>query len=258
MARFRMTVEYDGTRYSGWQLQKGTKSVQGEIMDACHDLFGEEKIEFYGAGRTDSGVHATGQVAHLEVNTDLTPLKIRYGISDRLPADIGIISLEQTAPGFHARHDAIARSYIDQISRRRTALGKKYVWWIKDELDANVMNETAAMFEGFKDFSSFTDLALETGSTKTEIMHSRVTVHGSIILLHVVGTHFLWKQIRRMTGVIVESGRGKLTKREISGFFREHSDIPAKLTAPPSGLFLEKVYYKGDKISYETLPFLNF
>jgi tRNA pseudouridine38-40 synthase len=258
MARFRMTVEYDGTRYSGWQLQKGTKSVQGEIMDACHDLFGEEKIEFYGAGRTDSGVHATGQVAHLEVNTDLTPLKIRYGISDRLPADIGIISLEQTAPGFHARHDAIARSYIYQISRRRTALGKKYVWWIKDELDANVMNETAAMFEGFKDFSSFTDLALETGSTKTEIMHSRVTVHGSIILLHVVGTHFLWKQIRRMTGVIVESGRGKLTKREISGFFREHSDIPAKLTAPPSGLFLEKVYYKGDKISYETLPFLNF
>jgi tRNA pseudouridine38-40 synthase len=258
MARFRLTVEYEGTRYSGWQLQKGGKSVQGEIMDACHDLFGEEKIEFYGAGRTDSGVHATGQVAHLEVNTDLQPLKIKYGINDRLPADIGIISVEQAHPGFHARHDAIARSYIYQVSTRRTALGKKYVWWIKDELDAAAMNEAASMFEGLKDFSSFTDPALETGSTRTEILYSRVTVHGSIILLHVVGTHFLWKQIRRMTGVIVETGRGKLTRKDISGFLRSHSDAPAKLTAPPSGLFLEKVYYKGDKISYNAKPFINF
>jgi tRNA pseudouridine38-40 synthase len=258
MARFKLLVEYEGTRYAGWQLQKGSKSVQGEIMDACHDLFGEEKLEFYGAGRTDSGVHATGQVAHLEVKTDLSPLKIKYGINDRLASDIGIINVETASPGFHARHDAIARSYIYQISRRRTALGKKYVWWIKDDLNADLMNETASMFEGLKDFRSFTDLELETGSTKTEIMHSRITIHKSIILLHVVGSHFLWKQIRRMTGVIVESGRGKLSRKEISGFFRDHSDIPAKLTAPPSGLFLERVYYPGEKISMEAKPYLNF
>jgi len=257
MPRFRICLEYEGTRYAGWQMQKGGKSVQGEILDACRDLFGDARIELYGAGRTDSGVHATGQIAHLDTETELTPLRVRYGLNDRLPADICVIAVEEADPGFHARHDAVARSYLYQISRRRTALGKKFVWWIKDELDADYMNEVAAMFEGLKDFRSFTDPDLESGSTRTEILHSRVYVQGSIILFHVVGTHFLWKQVRRMTGVLVEAGRGKLSKKEIAGFFRNHSDIPAKLTAPPSGLFLEKVYYKGDKIRFTAKPLLN-
>lgn len=257
MSRFRLTLEYEGTKYSGWQLQKGGRSVQGEILDACHDLFGDAKTDLYGAGRTDSGVHATGQVAHLDVITDLPPLRIKYGINDRLPADISIISVEEADPRFHARHDAVARSYIYQISRRRTALGKKFVWWIKDELDAGFMNEIASMFEGLKDFRSFTDPELESGSTKTEILHSRVAVYKNIILFHVIGSHFLWKQVRRMTGVIVEAGRGKLLKKDVAGFLKSPSDIPAKLTAPPSGLFLEKVYYQGDRILYESRPVLN-
>ena len=257
MARFRLLLEYEGTKYTGWQLQKGAKSVQGAVMDACHDLFGEAKIEFYGAGRTDGGVHALGQVAHLDVETDLTPLRVRYGINDRLPADISIISVEEADPRFHARHDALARSYIYQISRRRTALAKKYVWWIKDELDASKMNDVAAMFEGLRDFRSFTDPELESGSTKTEILHSRVSVHKDIILYHVIGSHFLWKQVRRMTGVIVDAGRGKLEKKDVARFLRENSDIPAKLTAPPSGLFLEKVYYQGEKIIFTAKPFVS-
>lgn len=257
MSRFKLILEYEGTRYAGWQLQKGGRSVQGEILDACRKLFGDVKMEFYGAGRTDSGVHATGQTAHLDVVTELSPIRIKYGINDRLPADISIISVTEADPKFHARHDAVARSYIYQISRRRTALGKKLVWWIKDELDAGYMNEVASMFEGLKDFRSFTDPELESGSTKTEIIYSRVSVYNNIILYHVVGTHFLWKQVRRMTGVLVEAGRGKLHKKEIAGFFRDHSDIPAKLTAPPSGLFLEKVYYQGEKIRFTAEPVLN-
>ncbi|MGD0581369.1 MAG: tRNA pseudouridine(38-40) synthase TruA [Bacteroidales bacterium] len=257
MARFRLIIEYDGTKYAGWQLQKGGRSVQGEILDACRELFGDAKIDLYGAGRTDSGVHAIGQTAHLDVQTELTPLKVRYGINDRLPADICIISVDEADQRFHARHDAIARSYIYQISRRRTALGKKYVWWIKDELDSDLMNDVATLFEGLKDFRSFTDPDLESSSTRTEILYSRVTVHKNIILFHVIGTHFLWKQVRRMTGVLVEAGRGKLSKKDIAGFLRSQSDIPAKLTAPPSGLFLEKVYYKGDKIVYDAKAVMN-
>jgi tRNA pseudouridine38-40 synthase len=254
MARFRLLLEYEGTRYSGWQIQRGVKSIQGEILDACRDLFGDLSIELYGAGRTDSGVHATGQVAHLDVESDLTPVKVKYGLNDRLPSDISIISVDPANPSFHARHDAVARSYIYQISRRRTALGKKLVWWIKDDLDAEFMNETASMFEGVKDFRSFTDLKLETGSTRTEIFHSRVYDHKSIIIFHVIGSHFLWKQVRRMTGVIVEAGRGKLSRKDIVQYFRTHSEVPSKLTAPPSGLFLEKVYYKGEKIVYNAKP----
>jgi tRNA pseudouridine38-40 synthase len=257
MSRYKLTIEYDGTRYSGWQMQKGGKSVQGEIMDACSELFGTEKTDVFGAGRTDGGVHALGQIAHIDADTDLTPLKIRYGINDRLPPDICILNVERTDPDFHARHDAVARSYIYQISTRRTAFGKKYVWWIKDQLDSEKMNLAAQHFEGLKDFISFTDEDQEQRSTKTEISYARISVSDDAIIFHVIGSHFLWKQVRRMTGVLAEVGRGKISAEDIDSFLRKKSDIPAKLTSPPSGLFLERVYYPGDRIIYGTHPVIN-
>ncbi len=257
MSRFKLTIEYEGTRYSGWQMQKGGKSIQGEILDACRDLVKNDNIDVYGAGRTDAGVHSTGQVAHVDLVTDLVPLKIKYGINDRLPPDISILSVELVDNKFHARHDAVARSYIYQISRRRTAFGKKFVWWIKDQLDIDLMNKAAAHFVGLKDFRSFTDDEQESGSTKVEIKHASVDNFGDILVFHVIGSHFLWKQVRRMTGVIVEAGRGKLSDEDVAAFFRSKTDIPAKLTAPPSGLFLEKVYYKKEDIIFETRPVFN-
>jgi tRNA pseudouridine38-40 synthase len=238
-------------------MQKGGKSIQGEILDASKDLFNKDMVEIYGAGRTDSGVHALAQVAHLEVDTELVPLRIKYGINDRLPSDISILSVEEIEPGFHARHDAIARSYIYQISRRRTAFGKRFVWWIKDPLDLDLMNEAAKYFPGLKDYRYFTDEDAEQSSTKVEILHAKVNDFGDMLVFHVVGSHFLWKQVRRMTGVLVEVGRGKLSPADVASFFRLKSDIPAKLTAPPSGLFLEKVYYKKEEISYLTKPIIN-
>jgi tRNA pseudouridine38-40 synthase len=257
MSRYKLTLEYAGTKYAGWQMQKGGKSIQGEILDACRDLFNQDTIDIYGAGRTDSGVHALAQVAHVEVDTDMVPLRIKYGINDRLPSDISILNVEEADLRFHARHDAVARSYIYQISRRRTAFGKKYVWWIKDNLDASLMNEVASLFTGLKDFRSFTDEAQESNSTKVEIKHARVYEFGDILLFHVIGSHFLWKQVRRMTGVLVEAGRGKLSPEDVASFFRTPSVIPAKLTAPPSGLFLERVYYKNDEIQYQAVPVIS-
>jgi len=257
MSRYKLAIEYEGTRYSGWQMQKGGKSILGEILDACRELFGGETVEIYGAGRTDSGVHAIGQIAHIDVHTELPLLKIKYGINDRLPPDICILNVENADPKFHARHDAVARSYIYQISRRRTAFGKKYVWWIKDQLDIHRMNEAAKCFVGLKDYKSFTDESLEQGSTRVEIIHSKVEEYGDLILFHVIGSHFLWKQVRRMTGVLVEVGRGKTRPEELVSYFRSRSDIPAKLTAPPSGLFLERVYYNKSDIVYKTRPVFN-
>ncbi len=257
MGRFKLTIEYDGTRYSGWQMQKGGKTIQGEILDACRDLFQNEELDLFGAGRTDGGVHAIGQVAHLGVETDLLPLRIKYGINDRLPPDICIVNVEEAHPRFHARNDASARSYIYQVSRRRTAFGKKYVWWIKDQLDIGLMTEVTKIFVGMKDFRYFTDEDAEQSSTKVEILHAQVQDYGDLIIFHVVGSHFLWKQVRRMTGVLVEAGRGKLSPARIASFFKIKTDIPAKLTAPPSGLFLEKVYYRKEEISYQTRPLIN-
>ncbi len=159
--------------------------------------------------------------------------------------------------GFHARHDAAARSYIYQISRRRTSFGKKYVWWIKDQLDIGRMNAAARHYTGLKNYRSFTDDEQEQKSTRVEILHSGIYDYGDLLLFHVIGSHFLWKQVRRMTGVVVEAGRGKLDPGDIPGFFRNHSDIPATLTSPPSGLFLEKVYYPGEKINYTARPVFN-
>jgi tRNA pseudouridine38-40 synthase len=249
MGRFRLDLEYEGTRYSGWQIQKGGKSVQGEIADACRELFGTGEFELYGAGRTDAGVHALRQCAHLDVKTDLEPLRIKYGINDRLPHDISVIDVTEADSQFHARYDAELRSYIYLISRRRTAFGKRFVWWIKDTLDAEIMAKAASIFEGAHDFKSFTDPEQEQKSTRTRIVKCSVETEGSLIIVHVAGTHFLWKQVRRMTGVIVEAGRGKLDLSEINRMLRQYSDIPAKLTAPPSGLFLERVYYKGEKMT---------
>lgn len=257
MSRFKLIIEYEGTRYSGWQMQKGGKSIQGEILDACRGLFENETADVYGAGRTDAGVHALRQVAHLDVSTDLTLLRIKYGLNDRLPPDISVINVEAAEPHFHARHDAVARSYIYQISRRRTAFGKKFVWWIKDDLDAEKMNEAARYFLGLKDFRNFTDPKQEQGSTRTEIIHASVSSYGDMILFHVIGSHFLWKQVRRMAGVLAETRRGKLKPDDVKALFKGLSDTPARLTAPPSGLFLENVYYDRKEIVTSIGPFMN-
>ncbi len=257
MARYKLTIEYEGTRYSGWQLQKGTKSVQGTILDACKLIFPGEKIEVYGAGRTDQGVHALGQVAHLDVNRNTNLLKLKFQLNDNLPPDIVVKKVEQASPKFHARYDAVHRCYLYQISKRPTAFGKKMVWWVKDELDIEKMKQVASLFTGMKDFKNFAEKSDEDKSTLVEISKIEIAESGDLILIRVSGSHFLWKQVRRMVGVMVEAGRGKLSIGEIEAIFTRPSEIVAKLTAPPSGLYLEKVCYAGDKLQEELLPVIR-
>ena len=246
MARFKVFLEYEGTRYSGWQVQTNARTVQGELIGAARTVFKTDEFELYGSGRTDAGVHALLQVAHLDVATMLAPEVIRIKLNDELPADVNILEVEKAAKNFHARHDATARSYLYQIARRRTAFGKRYVWWIKDTLDIRTMEEAAKLFVGMKDFQSFTADDPEEKSTKALIEEIRPKEDGDLILLRFVGSHFLWKQVRQIVGVLAEAGRGNLSLQNVRHFLSHPSDAPAKLTAPPSGLFLERVYYKGD------------
>jgi tRNA pseudouridine38-40 synthase len=247
MSRFKLYIEYDGTRYSGWQVQQNAKTIQGELLAVLHKIFKTAEFELYGSGRTDAGVHALCQVAHLDLKTMLAPEIIRMKINDELPADINIIEVEKASNTFHARHDAVARSYLYQISRRRTAFGKRYVWWIKDKLDIRLMKEAGAVFAGMKNFQSFTADDPEEKSTSVLLEEIEFHEEGDLILVRITGSHFLWKMVRQMIGVLVEAGRKKLTVKDVEKFLLTHSDIPATLTAPPSGLFLEAVYYAGDK-----------
>jgi tRNA pseudouridine38-40 synthase len=257
MARFKLTIEYEGTRFSGWQVQKNARTVQGEMNDAIGKVFGTHSFEFYGSGRTDAGVHALQQAAHLDIKTVLAPEIIRLKLNDELPADINILEVEKAVNEFHARHDAMARSYLYQISRRRTAFGKRFVWWIKDPLDVVKMRQTAEMFIGLKDFQSFTADDPEDKSTKVHINSIDVQQAGDLILVRIVGSHFIWKMVRQIVGVLAEVGRGRLPLNDVKKFIHTKSDEPAKFTAPPSGLFLERVYYKGDVWLKEMKPMLE-
>jgi len=257
MARFKLVLEYAGTRYSGWQIQKNARTVQGELRRVVSDVTKKSDFEIYGSGRTDAGVHALGQVAHLDVETRMAPEPLRLAVNDLLPADIHVLSLTRVPPRFHARHDAVARSYLYQISRRRTAFGKPYVWWIKDELSLSRMRAAARLFRGMNDFRSFTDQKIEEGSTKVLVQQVEVAESGALILVRIVGSHFLWKMVRRIVGVLAEVGRGAMGEAEVKRLLTAKSRAPAPLVAPPSGLFLERVFYETDATEYPIAPLLG-
>ncbi|MEW6321111.1 MAG: tRNA pseudouridine(38-40) synthase TruA [Acidobacteriota bacterium] len=254
MARFRLTLEYAGTRYSGWQKQKNARTVQGELERALAEVTGERHIECQGSGRTDAGVHALMQVAHVDLRRPVPPDTLRLRLNEALPPDINVLAVAAVRARFHARHAAVARSYVYQVARRRTAFAKPFVWWVKDPLDLARMRDAAAVFEGYHDFRSFSDDDPDEKSTTVLVDEVTVAEHGALILIRVAGSHFLWKMVRRMVGVIVEAGRGGLAAGEISRFLREPSGTPARLTAPASGLFLERVYYEGDDRTAPATP----
>jgi tRNA pseudouridine38-40 synthase len=246
MSRFRLVIEYEGSRYHGWQQNAGVKTIQGEIINACQELFNSKRIEVYGPGRTDAGVHALGQVAHLEAPTQMHAQDIAARLNDVLPYDIHILLVEKCDETFHARHSAVARSYVYAISRRRSAFGKRYVWWVKEELSLPCMQEAASILKGFHDFSSFGATTPEEKSTRVDLSYLEISESGDLILLHILGSHFLWNMVRRIAGVLVHAGKGKLTMKEIKGFLDKKSERPSQLAAPPSGLYLQRVYYPGE------------
>jgi tRNA pseudouridine38-40 synthase len=250
MSRFRLLIEYEGSRYHGWQQNAGVKTIQGEMLKVCEELFNTKKIELYGAGRTDAGVHALGQVAHLDVPTQMPAETMAGRLNEMLPYDIHILKLEKCDAAFHARYSAVARSYVYVISRRRSAFGKRSVWWVKEDLSVNKMQEAAALLKGFHDFSSFGAATAEEKSTRVNINHLNISESGDMIIIHIIGSHFLWMMVRRITGVLVHAGKGKLNMKDIKGFLDKFSERPSQLAAPPSGLYLQRVYYPGEPFEY--------
>lgn len=264
--RLKLTIEYAGTRYSGWQIQKNARTVQGELDRAIREVTGIRDFELYGSGRTDAGVHALAQVAHLDLTVrergpssqrrlvgsrsdPTTPLpdeSLRRRVNDALPSDINILRVDRVRHRFHARHGAVARSYIYQIARRRTAFGKAFVWWIKEELDANAVRRAASAFVGMHDFRVFSDDDPEHKSTRVLVETFDVHEDGDLILVHIEASHFLRKMVRRLVGVLAEVGRGALAHEDAAALLMGASPLPARVTTPASGLSLERVYYPGD------------
>jgi tRNA pseudouridine38-40 synthase len=254
VARYKLTLEYAGTRYSGWQIQQNARTVQGELNRALADIARGGKLDTYGAGRTDAGVHALGQVAHVDLGVELPPATLLARVNDALPHDINVLSAERVPARFHARHSAIARSYLYQIARRRTAFAKPFVWWVREPLDVEAMRAAGESILGLGDFRAFTDDDPEEKSTRVLMQQVSVATHGDLVLIRVVGSHFLWKMVRRLVGVLAAVGRKDLPPGDVARLLLSPSDLPARLTAPSSGLFLERVFYDDPPLDLELEP----
>jgi tRNA pseudouridine38-40 synthase len=257
MPRYKLTIEYAGTRYSGWQIQQNARTVQGEVNRALATAAGLPRVDSYGSGRTDAGVHALRQIAHADLPKALPPATLIARVNDALPHDINLLAAEPVPARFHARHSAVARSYVYQISRRRTAFAKPYVWWVRETLAVDRMREMAHAFVGLGDFRAFTDDDPEEKSTRVLLEALTIEETGALILIRVVGSHFLWKMVRRVVGVMVEVGRGGLTPEAAAALLQHDSDLPARLTAPAAGLFLERVFYPGEPHDWPLVPVFN-
>ena len=259
---WKLTIEYDGARYYGWQEQQGARTVAGEVRRAAEAVL-NQPADLLGAGRTDAGVHALAQVARLRTSRRIKPVELHHGLNDHLPPDINVLRVEAIGGHFDPRRDARARYYLYQISTRRTAFAKKAVWWVKDRLDVEAMQQACALIVGRHDFARFCDKRAGEQSTLVVVERAELGRDGDLILFRIGASHFLWKMVRRLTGALVEIGRGKLNIAEFRSLLEDHQTNrrapvfeTAAHTAPPSGLFLERVVYQGDERPDALIPAL--
>jgi tRNA pseudouridine38-40 synthase len=262
---WKITIEYEGTRYHGWQDQKNARTVGGIILQSAEAALGKP-VEFGGAGRTDAGVHALAQVAHLRARRLLPPVELLRRLNSELPADINVLKVEPAPAQFHARRDALVRSYLYQIATRRTAFAKPFVWWVKSDPDPMLMSEAAKRLTGKHDFGAFCDKRAEDKSTVVSVDSAELALSGDLILFRICASHFLWRMVRRIVGMLVEVGAGSVSladfdslinpasrRRTMTGLPNRPSDKPdpayvAAHTAPSSGLFLERIIYSKGEI----------
>ncbi|MBL0313660.1 MAG: tRNA pseudouridine synthase A [Holophagaceae bacterium] len=253
---FRLLIEYDGGRFAGWQKQgpkqtaAGVRTVAGIIEKILYDA-GCEALVLMGSGRTDAGVHALGQVAHLHLASKGAPKahELQRLFNDALPHDLAVREVRPCSGSFHARHDAMERSYLYQLSSRRSAFAKPYVWWVKRPLNLQKLKSAWGAYQGSHDFSAFADLELGEDA-RVQVRACEAAEPGSLVLLRITATHFLRSQVRRMVGAAVSCALGDDDPARILADLKAPTKEAnlhwGKLAAPAAGLFLERVRYSGD------------
>jgi len=245
MSNYKLLIEYDGTNFVGWQRQNNGKSIQQSLEEAILKL-SNEKVTVLGAGRTDSGVHAKGQVAHFEISKDLAIDNIRDGINQCLrPLPIAILNVEKVADNFHARFSAKKRIYQYLIINRRPPLTfqRYFAWIIYKKLDIEKIKEAAQYFEGKHDFNAFRSINCQSSSSIKTIDQCSVTNAKESITVQVTAKSFLHSQVRIMTGTLVNVGEGKIKPSDIRQIIEMKDRDKAGVTAPSHGLYLKEIIY---------------
>ena len=245
--RYKLTIEYDGTDILGWQRQLDGPSVQEYLETVLEKLSGQHS-EIAAAGRTDAGVHALAQVAHMDFDTSMEDWKIREAFNANLRelgAKVSVVSVEAVAQDFHARFSAKGRGYIYRIFNRRSAsvLLENRVWWVPVELDIEKMRQGAQYLLGHHDFTSFRAAACQAKSPIKTLDRLDIEKHGDEIIFTVEARSFLHHQVRNMVGTLKMVGDGHLKPQDVKTILEAKSRSAAGVTAPACGLYLSKVVY---------------
>ena len=245
MPKYKIIIEYDGTSFVGWQSQNNGRSAQSSLEEAIKKLT-KEKVTVFGSGRTDSGVHAKGQVAHFDISKDFKTDNIRDGINNYLrPLPITILKVTKAKDIFHARFSAKQRIYEYLIINRRMPLTfqKNLAWVVYKKLDVNKMKKAALFFKGKHDFNAFRSIDCQSLTSIKTIDYCSVTNDKELIKIIIAAKSFLHSQVRIMTGTLVNVGEGKIKPSEIKKILEIKKRSKAGITAPPQGLYLQKVVY---------------
>jgi tRNA pseudouridine38-40 synthase len=246
MTKFIAVVEYDGTAYHGWQLQKDQPTIQGTLEISLARIFGT-LIRVHGAGRTDAGVHARGQVAHFTAEWLRSPKDLQKSLNSILPSDVMIRNLAVAPEDFHARHSAHSKTYIYSILNRplKSPLDRLYAWHIPYELNLDNMKEASNFLVGTHDFAAFGSATDGTPSTVRKILKADWDFDGSSELLsfEICGTGFLRYMVRSIVGTLIFVGSGKISDSDFSKILASCDRSQSGPTAPPHGLCLQSVYY---------------
>jgi len=242
---FKLTIEYDGTRYHGWQVQPNGPSIQQEIESAIETMT-RRKVKLLGSGRTDAGVHALGQVANFTCTTAITPEVFQKGLNSILPGDIVIRQVEEVPLDFHARYDAVSKRYRYHMLNHAlpSAIERHHTWWIRSPLDLSAVREGMAHIVGERDFKAFEGAGSPRSSTIRRVIDidlARQEAGGVTIDIHANG--FLRYMVRNIVGTLVDVGLHKISPDHVKTILASRDRSKASATAPARGLFLMEVYY---------------
>jgi len=253
MKNIKLIIEYDGTEYAGWQRQTNALSVQQVIEDALNTLTGSN-IELTGSGRTDSGVHARGQVANFHTDSTIPPERFSFALNTLLPKDIRIVHSMEVPDCFHARYSAIGKRYRYSMitNPHGTAIGSRYYCHVPYPLDVEAMKRACSYIIGTHDFAAFQAAGSAARTTVRTIGMARIVSRPPFLYFDIEGSGFLYNMVRILAGTLLEIGKGKLAPDNMPEIIKSRDRRRAGPTAPAQGLSLEEVYYEGSLGSLES------
>lgn len=244
MRKIKLTIEYDGTNYAGWQIQPNGLAVQQVLEEALAKILGGP-VRLYSSGRTDAGVHARGMVAAFRTDRNMPLSAFSDGLNSLLPPDISVREAEEASPQFNPRADASGKHYCYTIynGRRRSPLSRLYAWHLRGNLDLEAMREAARHLVGEKDFAAFRTTGCAAQTTVRNVHSIEISQEGKFLRIDVKGSGFLRNMVRIMVGTLVEVGLGKVSPDVLPTHFVGKNNGTAGMTAPAHGLCLVEVYY---------------